>query len=616
MKTFKAFLPSLLFMLGLCLWSSGLPSLTAIGIGLIVLACAMCGPRLRAELGAFPTNCNGRIINVDSSAGCTLTRASITGMTPNTFEAQGFLEIGMDKVYAQAQEARLAGYRESTLMELLNGRITNIKGSLMKQSVRPTESVILPYFPRRQRRNINKNYWAITAGAKNPNAGQGDIPISAWDLTVTNNVSALQGLALQNIDQYFIPGRTLFVEYSDVANNAWANAYAIIMAQTVAGVTKVTVAPPFTANGWSALTAAQQLRYQIGGVNGGNAPTGSIGYIGANAVSDFESFKGQSPAENTNSLINFWWQTSRLTFEYNDEYLKALNATLTSQYFKQFRELPLAEQKRIQMADYERDCLNSFFFGQEINENQTVEGYQNLPQVVDPANPSCVLEYKAHAIGIRKQLANCSRVFDHQGNALNLDNLLATLYLVKRAREADGNTVDTIDIMTDRFTAGVLQDTFIAFYKAKYGVQTTRFYEPDQKLVFDNQVALKYNLYQLPPELGGYNLAVFTHQFFDDKLAAMSGVARGRVLWILDWTDVIYGVGATNSAMRRTNELDQLYNYTVNINVKHISNTSMTWAPIIEDTSRHYIVENFSPTACPVLTVSGCNIATRNQAPA
>lgn len=614
----KRYLPTILAIGGLILFCLG----SAYGLLLFLLAAMLCPFQLQPTLFAFPNNCNGRIINVSPSNGCTLTRADILGMTPNMFEAQGFTEIGMDKVYANLREARLAGYREHTLQALLMSRVTNIKGQLMKSKISPSESVILPYISRRQKRNINSNYWSITFGGKNPQAGQSGTPIGAWDLTVTNSPSPLAN-TLQNLDQYFLPGKYMVVEYQGANGTAYSLYYRILAAATVAGVCTVTVAPNYSDTGWLALSAAQQLPYQIGGATAtsasrGAAQAGAIAYLGVNSVSDFESWGGQDVAENTNSLIHFFLQTSRLVHEYTDEYLRALNDALTSNYFKIFRQLPLAEQKRIQQAKYDRDMLNAAFEGQQINENQTVEGYRNLPQVVDPANPNCVLEYKSNALGFRTLLNNCGRILDHQNNQLNLDTLLQTLYLVMRAREADGTEVKVIDCMTDRFTAGMILDIMVQYYKQKYGVTTTRFYEPGKQLIFENQVELEYNLYQLPPEFGGYQLAVFTHKYFDDKIAASggtisapgaaSGANRQRRLWFLDWTDIELGVAGTNSAVRRTNEADQLYNYVIRINAKHITLNSMTWTPIIEDPNRHYIVENFDGTQCPKLTVSGCTI--------
>jgi hypothetical protein len=604
MKLFR--IPAFLFIGGLVMLSMGVPY----GLLLLLLSVWLCGPRLQPNLYTFPSNCEGRLVNVSASTGCTLTRASILGMTPATFEAQGFVEVGYDKVYANLREARLAGYRENSWMTLLTSRITNIKGSLMRGKIGANESVILPYIQRRQKRNININYWKISAGTPTPTAGTGDVPASAWDLTVLNNPSTFAS-TLQNLDQYFIPGTYLFVEYVSSGGVSYSLAYKIIAARTVSGTTKVTVEPNYSATGWAALSAGSKLPYQIGGVSGGSAEAGTIAYLGVNSVSDYESWGGQDNAENNNSLLNYWPQTSRLVHEYTDEYLAGLNAALTSNYFKTFLQLPLAQQKAIQQAKYDAKMLNSAFFGQRINENQTVEGYRSLPTVRDPANPDCVLEYKSNAVGFKTQLSDCGRVLDHSGNPLNLDNVLASGYLIKRARMADGSIggdeEPVIDVITDPTTAGNIRDIMISFYKAKYGADITRFYSANEKLSFEDQVMFKYNTYQIPDELGGYVLAVFSSEVLRDRLSAAAGSSRQRYLFFLDWSDIELGIAGTNSAVRRTNEADSLYNYVIKINVKHVNLQSTTWCPIIEDPNRHYVVENFS-AACPVLTVSGCTV--------
>ena len=571
----------------------------------IPLLAAAAYAALGMVVDSMPSNCNPRIINVDASTGCTLTRANIIGMTPQTFVNQGYTEIGMDRIITRAKEARIAGVMENTLETLLMSRLTNIKGSLGRQNLGPNDSVILPYIYRRQRRNINSNYWTVVSGAATPGAGQNGLHPGAWNVTVQNTASPFAS-ALVNLYQYFLPGKVVLLEYVNVATKVSYSLQFTIVASVENDLANgtpqavITLVPNYTVNGWNALSAAAQAAFQ--------ATVGNI-IVLANAVSDYESWCYQDNAENVNKLLTYWLQTSRETHEYSDEYLLALNAALTSGYFKDFRELPLAEQKRIQHAKYVRDWLNSVFYGQAINELQTVETYAQLPQVVDPINPSCVLEYKANALGAKTQLQNCGRYLDHQGNPLSMDNLCQVGYNMKRAREATGGTVDTVDFMTDRFTAGLILQMFTTFYKAKYGVETTRFYQPNQKLTFEGQVMLQYNLYELPPDMGGYNLAVFTHPYFDDKLSAFSPSQqnRARTMWGIDWSDLNIGIAATNSANRQTNIADNLYNCVIRPNVHHYQLNSTTWTTIIEDPARHYIIDGFSP-ACPVLTVAGCAV--------
>ena len=91
-----------------------------------------------------------RIVQVDSSTGCTLTNASIKGMTPAEFEALGNKEIDLARVIASAAEAKILGVQEKGLPTLLRSSITNIKPLLNETKVE-TQSLILPYVQRRQR---------------------------------------------------------------------------------------------------------------------------------------------------------------------------------------------------------------------------------------------------------------------------------------------------------------------------------------------------------------------------------------------------------------------------------------------------------------------------------
>jgi hypothetical protein len=271
----------------------------------------------------------------------------------------------------------------------------------------------------------------------------------------------------------------------------------------------------------------------------------------------------------------------------------------------------LAEQKALQHQKFMRDMMNSVFFGQRINEHQTVEAYRSLPGVVDPANPECTLEYKANALGLETQLSDCSRIDDLVGAALSLDNLASAGYDLKRAREASskGAVIDRIEFGTDRYTKGRIFDTMVSFYKAKYGVNLERHYQPNQKLTFRDQVELTYDVFQLPSELGGYELAIWTHPYFDDKLNAFATASapRGRLLYGVDWSDFTLGIAGSTSVQRQTNVADNLYNCVIKPNINHYQLSSTKFCPIIEDPARHKIIKNFSDS-CPSLTVQGCSV--------
>jgi hypothetical protein len=378
-----------------------------------------------------------------------------------------------------------------------------------------------------------------------------------------------------------------------------------------------------TANGVTATARrAKMLKY---------IPRAGVVTLMSNSVSDYEKYCAQGPAINPTNLIAYWAQTTRWTHKYSDEYLKALQAPLTSNWFKKFRELPLAQQRKQQEMRSERAFYNTVFYGDQINEKQTIETYTALPTVTDPETDSgvgCVIEYKANALGLRTQLSECSKVYggglaaSGASGALNLDVLFETIYQLKRYREAQSGNVDTIDIMTDRFTAAQVRDVMIKYYKSKYSTDVNMFVSLGQKVLdMDDSVALEYNKYYLPDQ--GCYMAIFTDTYFDDKVSAFHNAAstasavnmtaslaraRGRTMWLIDWSDVALNLLGTKSVKRQTNVADDQYNCVIQPNVKHYVLNSKKFEVRIGDPNRHAIIENITE-ACPTITVSGCDLS-------
>lgn len=545
----------------------------------------------------YTDNCTPRLISVDNSCGCTLTRASIQAMTPEVFEAQGFTEVGMDRVIGQTREARMTGVPERSLTDLLLSRTVPVKTQALTQD----RSIISPFIMVPQRSVVNANWFNLVAGEADADAGEGSIPASAWDLTVENEASEFAS-TLVHLEKYFLPGRFIAVMYKDaVTNVGYTVQFQVLRADYVSdSQCTLVVQPPYTAAGWAALDASEQAVYQ---------PTHGVVIPLANSVSNYESWCYNDASENTLKLLVYWLQTIRETFCYNDEYVKALTAPLTSEFFKKFRTLELAKQRKRQSMLAERAYWNTVFYGQRINEMQTTTTYTSLPQVVDPANPSCLLEYKANTEGWYTQLSNCNRVIDNQNAPLDMDVLKSLLYSLKRNRETDSGNIDRIDAMCDRFLADAILTIMIQYYQTKYGMQYTRFFQAGQAIKFENQVLWNYNIYDFPDE--GLQLCVIVDSFFDDRLAvfnaANSGVdaSRGRELWLLDWSDIKIGLAGTASATRQTNVADSLYNCVITPNVNHYQLSSKTIAAMIEVPNRHAIIGNIS-SLCPTMTATPC----------
>ena len=151
-------------------------------------------------------------------------------------------------------------------------------------------------------------------------------------------------------------------------------------------------------------------------------------------------------------------------------------------------------------------------------------------------------------------------------------------------------------------------DVMFKYYKAKYGITSFDAYvKVGEKINFNGMAVFTYNIYDIPDE--GYQLAVFTDEFFDDKLGSFDTAHKnaGRVLWGIDWSDVAINVLRTNSAMRKTNVADRLYEAVISPVMTHTKLFSKTIEVQVGDTNRHALIENFSD-ACPSLTVAGCDL--------
>lgn len=541
-------------------------------------------------------NCTPRNIQVDASTGCTLTRASITGFTSADIEAQGFKEVGLVDILRSAKEARMTGVPENALYDLLLSR-------MKPKAQGKAQSIIQPFNLYPQESVVNANYFTITAGVATPGAGAGGVHPGAWDATVGIGSGTFQ-TSLTNLEGYFLKEHDVVVQNKNTTTGnrrvLQFKIYASVNADSGAtSLAKVTLVPNVSAAEWASMTSDEKDAFK---------PESGVLQIMGNSISDFESWKRQFPSVNSRKFKTVWHQTFRHAFSYSDEYLKALEASTTSLYFKDFRQLPMAKQRKQQELLFERAVMNSFFYGDQINENQTETLWRNLPTVEDPANAGCTLEFKANLLGLHTQLNRCGKVSDMQGAALNLATIFELCYTLKRYRSATGGSVDTIDLMTNRFVASRIHEVMLRYYKAKYGAEITMFFAPNQKIEFNGQKVLEYTMYELPEQ--GVQMAVITNEFFNDKLSAFTGANQtvGNEIWMLDWSDVDLQVLKTNSAKRRTNEADHLYEGVISVNNVHTMLNSRTLAVDLGDPNRHAMIVNFDHTQCPVLDFTACGL--------
>jgi hypothetical protein len=577
----------------------------------------------------------GRIIKVDDSTGCTLTNASIKGLTPAEFEALSNKEIDLARVIASSAEAKMLGVRERGLVDLLNSSITNIKPLINKVNI-SEQSIILPYIQRRQRSVLNSGYFAVRSGK----IADGNSPISAGfdrkggDYEVTVNMGASDwATPIDHIERYFLTGGFVIV-------NHWSGTDPIEVQFQIIGATnaddatnklsqaKVTLRPigkqiaagGYTDAEWTALDADFKAQY---------APSYGVVQTVANNVNDFEEWCRNQPTDLSVKLIVNWLQTTResrtIDQTYRETLQKIMNGDVNS-YLKSMVYTPLAEQNKIAAQASQEQWLRATWFNQPINNAQTPETYMQLPAVTDPEDDTCTLEYKSNALGIKALLAESNRVVNKAGGVYTVEDLQKDIYYLKRNREQDGSNISVVDVMTDRFTYNKLFEVFNQYYKARYGWGLDRNAQINQQITHNGILLFNYSMFDLPEV--GCQLAVFHDPYFDDlinhqaplfgatldpdgdkvvnkdgersTIAANSGGHANyskvmRSMWFVDWSDVKIGIAGTNSITRKQPhpETDRLYKCRMAHKETEYSLRSTKWTTMMDVPARHLIVENF-----------------------
>ncbi|MBL19359.1 MAG: hypothetical protein CMC82_05985 [Flavobacteriaceae bacterium] len=592
----------------------------------------------------------GRIIKVDDSTGCTLTNASIKGLTPNEFEALSNKEIDLARVIASSAEAQMLGVQERGLTTLLNSSITNIKPLINKVNV-AEQSMILPYIQRRQRSVMNANYFTVSANQNATSASAADAAYKIVDaddgdrvLTVDLGASDWASGGITGIERYFLPGGFLIMNgfiTSGTDQSAVEVQFKILGSEAVANTisqAKVSVRPVgaditqsvisggqecsgFTATTWASYTGAEDYEITVG-----------VLQTIANNVNDFEEWCRNQPTDLSVKLIVNWLQTTRESRQVDESYKETLAKIMSGQvnpYLKSMVYQPLAEQNKIAAKASSDQWNRAVWYNQAISDKQTPETYMQLPAVSDPEDANCTLEYKSNALGIKALLRESNRVKDNLGGVLNLESLMADIYYLKRNREQDGSSVSVVDCMTDRFTYNLFYEKMALYYKSKYGIDSfTRNMQLNQQIKHDGLILFNYSLYDLP-EVGA-QLAMFHDPYFDDllnvggKFFANSGPADGgklynadgtrstvdvmgdaagqdayqksaRALWFIDWSDCKIGIAGTNAITRKQPhpETDRLYKCRMAHKNTEYSLRSTTWTTMMDVPARHLLIENF-----------------------
>jgi len=291
----------------------------------------------------------------------------------------------------------------------------------------------------------------------------------------------------------------------------------------------------------------------------------------------------------------------------------------TNAFFNKFGDVSLAERNAQLGLMFQKEWVNSFFWGGPIDDKQKLATYKEL-DVINSVDSTvfaagsdiegAAIGYRANALGIYRQLADCGRVTDKAGVALTLSDFLeGDIFDLVRSRKDQGKPADSVDVFTDSKTAKNIFNAMMLYYKNESSSTLNVNYDITNKNI--SNMGFYANSYKLHYP-AGVTLNVITNEFFDDMVTAhkagdqstaghITDGSQGRFLMVLDLGGGIYpGVIGSNRVVHKTGDLndlakvDQSYACVMANPTKETTLNSLTWTAIVECPTDNLIIENFA----------------------
>lgn len=447
---------------------------------------------------------------------------------------------------------------------------------------------IAPFVKGKQYSPINNAYWEVADGLASG---------SNWLVTVRSTTNIPADVRSFPVDQ------RVFIDGKSAGGSSTKTAWKI-----------VTV----TDNGDNSLELVLEPQNSASHLDADKLgePVTGIMRRGTANKNDFEQFCSEAPAYLNWKHVPFWVETTRHSMcksSLYDQWRKLLLEN--NPLYREFGDLDDIEKNRQLSQDWQRRLVDQMFWGKPLA-NQTLADYDQLEDIttfdggefgVDGAK--CIGK-RANAVGLYEQLAECNRVFDAQGDQLNLPDLFAEIYNIVRVRQGNGQKNPTsVDIFTDTVTAELINQAMIKYYAAKSedqnGETTLRLTMNIEGFSLQKKADFGF-LYRSYPLFwpAGVTINIVTHYFFDDWLTAAASVSQedtARVIWILDFSGIYPGIIASNRVVHNTGELNPLakirptdYACVMKVHTQEQTLMSLTWTFVIECPKSNLIIENIS----------------------
>lgn len=401
---------------------------------------------------------------------------------------------------------------------------------------------IEPFVLAKQKTIINNVYFTVADGV----ASGGN-----WQVDVVSQGS------IPNDVRWFPIGLHVFISGKTAGGTGTLTSWKVESAAIVGANVRLVLSPE---NAGSYLTAAELT-----------SPVSGVMTRGTVNVNSYEKWCEQIPGLNNNKDIPFFYEETRYTScwdELYDEYRKLLVAG--NPMYAKYGDVEAVELNKQIGMDFQRRWTEAFWFQKPISALQNINDYTGLDPINTynasplylPGSEGRCIGLRANATGVIEQLAQCNRVFDLQGNKLDLPEFFVELYNISRVRQQQGTPHGRIDLMTDSFFAGQIHRAMINYYDDQSaGLFRLTMEVGGCKTNQEACLGFRFNVYKLIwPAI---EIAVLSHPYFDDLITAHTNVSSsldpvGRQIWVIDWPGVYPGIIASDRVVRSTGDVQKL----------------------------------------------------------
>lgn len=523
-----------------------------------------------ATLAERFTNQCSPVIGVLNDTCGSVTRATVAHLTPSQLDTlfkPGGLFADLDAWFLHQIEMKACGMRRyawydwiyaNADREMFRSAVSGIKG--VKVS-----SLLHPFIFGRQESVVNRDYWKVINGIatggytiNTPATAVGTM--TAGPLTTVTGGTRI--IRVQNrygipIDANWFRTKEVVFIFNKAANGvAYQGNWRVVSAAVNTALTYIDV------------LLADENAGSVAPFD--TAPTTGLIIVGVNNVNDFEQWCQNLPNVDPRKRVPFWYQTFRNARCVDEEYTRVFNKLFeTNPAFREFGDLPMAERNRQDELEAQKRFVNAFLFQKPISANQTLANWESLTaintipgSVLNPGMDGKIIGRRANFIGVKEQLRACDRVFDLQGNTLNLLEFLDMAWEMARQMQSSGRKVTDIDFFTNSIYRGMFQTAALQYYKDQYLGMLQLNMQVNQ---LNDSLGWVYDKYYFKRP-AGIAINIITDEFFDDYYDEMNALGlgdQGNMLLSLDigkppngsiyWAQI-----AANRKSYTTAQIDQL----------------------------------------------------------